>query len=259
MDSSEPGQRDLLRHALRPSAETICPTVPVGNVDLLRPFGLSRATQERVLLLESDERVCPALRLALPELVGADGYVVPRKELASGGYSYHLRLYRRTRTRYSGRSHAFPVVEGRVEVLPRELHIEHHIPRPKEYWHSADRARRYLLSDFLERPYDRSYLEEAAGRASKATHGEVRALSNPQILLAHLLEALRELLRSGSPGLARLRWEHGRVRRAYVRSLSEARRAWLLEVADQVRKAGGLTRFLGMDDVEYVEWLSSTD
>jgi hypothetical protein len=258
VDSSGPAPRARLHQALRPTTERICAALPVGNVDLLRPFALAQASRDRVLLLDSDESLSSALKLALPTLTEADGYVIPRREDAIGGYSYHLRLFRRSKAQYSGRSHAFPVIDGPVRTLPRSLHIVHHAPRTAEYWQTADRAHRYLLSDFLERPYDQSYWSEVVGRGLGGETGLLRPLSNPQILLAHLAESATELLRTGSLGMARFRWEQGRLRRGYFWSLPPTRRAWLLQTAIEVRKSGGLTRYLGMDNVDYVQWLTRT-
>lgn len=255
VDSSSAGPRERLRGALRSPSERLCPAVPLGNVDLLRPFGLAQATQPWVLVLESDEHLSSALRSALPTLTNADGYVLPRREQASGGYTHHLRLFRRARAAYSGPSHAYPVVAGRVQVLPRELHLIHDAPPGEAYWRSADRARRYLLSDLLERPYDGRYLTEARGGGGTAPSAG-RPLAGAQILLAHLMEAVRELLRSGSPGLARSRWEQGRARQRYLAALTGEERAWLFRTAEEVRAAGGLTRFLGLQEIEYVLWLT---
>ena len=262
VDSSLPPQRSKLERALRAPQERVYVTPPLGNCDLLRPLGVSQMTTERVLVLDSDETLSEPLRRALPDLTDADAFVLPRWERGARGFTYHLRLFRRRAVRYYGPSYAFPRVDGSTRTLERALHIVHEAPTGPRYWEEHDRARRYLLSDFLERPYDGRYFRQALGVRSDAdaqeppASGPVRPLSRPATRLALWLEALRTLVLTQSPGLAASRLEQGRQRLALWGTLSPEEQAWLLSAASQVRRAGGLVRFLHFDDPAYVDRLN---
>ncbi len=264
VDSSEPGVRDRLRAQLEGPAERICPAPPVGNVDLLRPYGLSQATQDRVLLLDADESPSPELVREIPRLESSEAYIVPRWETGARGFTFHLRLFSRKSVTYRGPSHAFPDVRGVTTVLPRRYHLVHRTPPGREYWKEGDRQRRYLLSDALERPYDTAYLQHLLGLHRRqvdrfAPGGRsqgARALNPAAVRLALALEALRTILLTGSVGLARLGLEQGKLRLASWDQSTAARRQWIWETSAQVRKTGGLVRFLGFDDEQYVAQLA---
>ncbi len=265
IDSSYPEQRAKLLRALREPHERLHEAPPVGDVDLLRPYGLSKAESDWVLLLESDEAPSPGLRARLHDLGNVNGYIIPRYERSARGYTYHLRLFSRTAATYSGPSHAYPVIRGPTGRLPREEHIEHRAPSGAEFWSSADRARRYLLPDTLERPYDVSYLRNTfgLGPGTLATYrsgglpAPLRPLPDPMVRVMLAAEAVREILTTGSGGLARSRWEQGKARRQYWAALPSPERARLAAWAARVREEGGLTRFLGFDRPEYVARLST--
>jgi hypothetical protein len=258
VDSSRPAQRAELVEALRLPGGRLCPAPPLGNIDLLRPFGLAQMTSDRVLQLDADEVASPALIARLPELVGSEAYVLPRWEGGARGYTYHLRLFQRGRARYDGPSYGFPIIEGRTEVLARKFHILHAAAGGGDYWTEGDRVQRYLPSDLLERPYDARYFrrtirgESAPTAPGPAVPPSDPPLSEAAIRLALCLEAGRTLLTTGSLGLARMRLEHGRQRRIYWERLTTEERRWFTDAAGKVRYAGGLVAFLGLDDVEYV-------
>jgi hypothetical protein len=264
VDSSFPAARSKLSQALRPPRERLCVAPPLGNVDLLRSFGVAQVTSDRVVLLDSDETLSPALRDALPELCHAEAYVIPRWESALRAFTHHLRVFQRRSVSYTGRSYDFPHVNGVTRVLPRRLHILHAAPGGRDYWASNDRARRYLLSEMLERPYDWNYLRQTLGlRAASpvipegVTGTQTRAgLSEPAVQLVLTFEAARTLLGSQSLGLAKFRLEQGRQRTAVWSALPAAEKRWIEDTGRQVQLAGGLVQFLGLDDPAYVERLN---
>ena len=266
VDSSSPAQRETLARALRPPRERWCAAPPLGVGDLLRPFGVARMQSERVLQLDSDEVLSKALLDSLPTLNDADAYVVPRWEAGARGFTYHMRLFRRRSVSYSGPSYGYPHVSGVTRILPRRLHIVHNAPVGRKYWEQGNRARRYLLPDLLERPYDGEYFRQALGLGSslgteRPGSGRVRRfreLSGPAVRLVLVLEAARTLLASQSPGLARFRLEQGRQRIAMWNALSPEEKTWTTYVALQVSAAGGLIRYLGIDDPAYMDLLNES-
>jgi len=265
VDSSLPPQRTALSRELRPPEERICPVPPLGVGDLLRPFGVARMSTDRVLQLDSDEVLSPELLSSLPRLLESEAYVVPRLEVGTRGFTYHMRLFRRTCVEYLGPSCGFPRVRGRTDVLPRRLHILHHAPRGRHYWSEGDRRRRYLLSDLLERPYDRRYLRRTLGLEARGPRAEsqdnteaggYRPLSDVAVAFSLLVEAGRALLTTASPGIARMGIEQGRERIAFWNRLTSEEKSWVADTSQGVREAGGLVQFLGLDEAAYVERLN---
>lgn len=265
VDSSAPENRARLAAELQAPRERVIAAPPLGNVDLLRPFGVSRMTSDRVLLLDSDEEISEPLRRRVRDLDGADAYVLPRWETGLRGFTHHMRLVRRTRIRFFGPSCGFPQVLGTTQVLPRPLHLVHHVPSGREFWSSRDRERRYLLSDLLERPFDGDFLARqlhvwprpgpigpASARAASA-----RESSPPARWFGLVVDGARALLTTQSAGLVRLRIEEGLRRIRSWESLSDSERSWYLATSSDVRSAGGLARYLGLDDPAYVERLNS--
>jgi glycosyltransferase involved in cell wall biosynthesis len=96
-------------------------------------FALSLATGEWVLSIDADERVSPALALAIEKTVRegtADGYALRRRSRFLGRETaesrwfpeYVLRLFRRGSARFSDRLvHEAVICEGRVLRLPEPL------------------------------------------------------------------------------------------------------------------------------------------
>ena len=87
VDSSDPP--DLARHqpALASLGATVVRAVPVGYVDVLRPFGTSLVRSEWVFLVEADEIPTGELCDALPRLVEGAAYDLPRLESGLGSWT----------------------------------------------------------------------------------------------------------------------------------------------------------------------------
>jgi glycosyltransferase involved in cell wall biosynthesis len=105
-----------------------------------RQFALDHATTEWVLSLDADERITPALRAEIENVLGdpgaADGYEIRREVFFLGQRLRHgglgdervLRLFRRARTRFSEDAvHERALVDGRISALRDAL--EHHSHR----------------------------------------------------------------------------------------------------------------------------------
>jgi len=102
-------------------------------------FANSLATKDWILSIDADERVSPQLKAELETVFhendgSINGYWVPHLDFMFGAWiyhggwtpQYHLRLFHRTRTQWSGDVHEFPVVEGQTARLKYPLlHFSH--------------------------------------------------------------------------------------------------------------------------------------
>lgn len=115
----------------------------VGFVEPARNFALSKATQDWILILDSDEEVTPALqeviqqisqpeqtpksRVTVKDIQPADCYYLPRKNIIFGQWvktgwwpDYILRLFRAGHVEWSDEIHSIPVTTGQVAELPAD-------------------------------------------------------------------------------------------------------------------------------------------
>ena len=111
-----------------------------GFVEPARNYAISCASNEWVLVLDSDEVIPGALRQYLYGFAGraeAEGYAalkMARKNYFLGRFmhgdypDYIIRLIRKSKTYWPEQIHARPIVEGRIFTIPsrrRELAMEH--------------------------------------------------------------------------------------------------------------------------------------
>lgn len=262
--SSDRGYRELLA-AVEPYDVRVYRALPLGHVDPLRPFGVSKVASDYVLVLDADEEPSPRLVADLRGLEGHDAYVVPRYEEGLGAYTFHLRLFRPQAVQYGGRSFDFPAVRGSVGHLGRDHAIVHHAGFDT-YLADKSRARRYFVVENYERPFNRRYFVEAMTLRLGDRRVQLpvpagdpgRALSPPAVRAAIDMEFLRDLLLGRGLRVARFNRRYSRAKDAFFRGLPRADQARISEVAREIQRAGGLFPYLNLADPSYVESLTAT-
>ena len=116
-------------------------TFPKNGVSIVEPareFAIHEAANEWVLVVDADEIVTPQLKdylyRRIKEADCPDGIAIPRKNYFMGRFmhscypDYILRFFRKEVTHWPPVIHTSPVVEGRVERIPKthkELAFEH--------------------------------------------------------------------------------------------------------------------------------------
>lgn len=102
-------------------------------------FANSLATKDWILSIDADERVSSQLLTELEETLEANddsisGYWIPHLDYMFGNWiyhggwtpQYHLRLFHRKRTQWSGKVHETPICEGKTTKLKFPLlHFSH--------------------------------------------------------------------------------------------------------------------------------------
>jgi len=99
-------------------------------VEPAREFAIHEATHAWVLVVDADELVTPQLKDYLYQTIQKadcpDGIAIPRKNYFMGQFlhsaypDYILRFFRRDKTHWPPVIHCSPVVEGRVERIPKQ-------------------------------------------------------------------------------------------------------------------------------------------
>ncbi len=265
VDSSDTAQHEQLKDSLRSDPVEIIRVLPLGWGDAYRAYGTLRTRTSEVLQVDSDEYPNPELVHRLAQGLAPSGAIIPRREL-DGEFTYHLRWYRKDSVRFEGPSFAYPTVAGEVLHLGRESFLDHR-SRQEDGKSQLDRWNRYVRVDALERPLTTQGLHHlllpsrTSGRSERGSYslwagGE--GLDRPQSEVYLALEALRTLLRAGSPHLAWDRYRYGRFRLRWAEELPLQDHDWLRQTARAVVEAGGLLRYLNLTDPDYLDALTAT-
>jgi hypothetical protein len=268
VDSSAFDEYEKLVRSLEGSGAIVYRTIPMGFVDPLRPFGLSKVKSDFVFLLDADEEPSEHLKLDLRNLTEFDAYVLPRLEIQLRSYSYHLRIFRRAAIRYSGRSFDFPRVTGRIGYADRAHRIIHHADYHK-YFDDKARAERYFTIESVERPFSRRYLKELlslrlGGKSisfpliERLRNDPGSRLSSPAVRAVIELEFLRDFLLGKGLRAALFSRRYSLAKWQFLCALPEPDRRRLAEIADDLEKSGGLFDYLGLNDPAYVERLTAS-
>lgn len=111
---------------------------PLGHVEPLRPYGISKCKGEWILYLDTDERINNKFKKELRDLINrsdTNGYFINRLtvETESGSFTSkytdnQLRLYKKNKVKYNGYIHEIPAVKGKITQLDHRYFIKH-IPK----------------------------------------------------------------------------------------------------------------------------------
>ncbi|OGM77145.1 hypothetical protein A2210_02385 [Candidatus Woesebacteria bacterium RIFOXYA1_FULL_40_18] len=181
----------------------ICPHERVNYVELIRNFGIIKATNEWVLILDPDEEIPPTLAKKLKELVKKNEYAyfrIPRKNIVFGKWlrhsrwwpDYNIRFFKKGSVSWSEIIHAVPITSGRGADLPEkeEYAITHHnyqtieqfLDRMNRYTTVASNMKikegyRFIWRDMVQKPSSEFLSRYFAGEGYKdGLHGLTLAL-----------------------------------------------------------------------------------
>jgi hypothetical protein len=267
IDSSEPMHLGPRRRHFEDLSVRIHRALPTGYVDLLRPYGVSRVSSEWTLLLETDEEPSPGLMARLSTPGEMDAYWVPRYEQQLRGTTRHLRLFRTRAYAPGAEAYGHPQIRGRIGGLAPGEFLVHHRDFGR-YLEGRDRSRRLLTIESYERPFTGRMARQLLtfrGRGSETLWPGSRLLaarldeelSGPASHLVLWLEFLRSVATTGNLRLARFDRSYGLARWRFLQHLTTADRTLRLEIARELRRGGGMLRYLGFEDFGYVERLTA--
>lgn len=267
VDSSSPERSEVLSRQVEESGGKLYRVLPLGFVDPLRPFGLTKVQSEHVFILDADEEATESLKSHLRKLTARDAYVVPRFEAELRSYTHHMRVFRRRAVHYRHRSFDFPEVDGSIGWLAKTHRIIHHA-HYRNYFLDKERAERYSTIENIERPFTRRYLREATTfrlrnrsislrGAPPSRNGPAFLLSPPMIRAAIGMEFLRDLAVGKGISAASFGRRYSQAKWQFFRDLSKPARDELIAIAQDVDRYGGLFGYLGLNDRSYVERLTA--
>jgi (heptosyl)LPS beta-1,4-glucosyltransferase len=219
---------------------------PWGYADPDRMFALRKASGEWILYLDTDEILCPRLRLKLREIVeqysankNVGGFVLPRFELDTRNKTINvtdqIRLYRRERAYYKGLVNELPEIKGSLVRLPYKYCIAHlNVGFDMSKWMF------YAHLEALE------YVEHRARSHARRILWKLAPISSAFILAFHVLAKVKL-----SPlGLRTSTLQFSLYRGLYesiVHTLTKFRSKKRRRIAEAVSKHG-LTQLLKLDE-----------
>ena len=122
-------------------------SVALGDPAPLRMWGLSKCMGRWVLLIDTDERLNPAMKRNIRKLIATkkyNAYAIKRNEyfmrknkFETHGFTWQIRLYKKDNTEYRGLTHEFPSITGSVGKLEEKYSMDHYFnngERPREYF-----------------------------------------------------------------------------------------------------------------------------
>jgi glycosyltransferase involved in cell wall biosynthesis len=239
--SSEEEYNFLVRN--KPKNMIVYHLAAIGYPDPLRSFALKLINADYVMYIDADETISETLKQELPNLNGFDVYFIPRIQDTDGRTCHQARLFKKDKILFPGYIHDTPIVLGTTCRLPESCCIIHHM----ETDHLENRAQRYFELEFFERP-EPSRIAKLLGRN--------RANRLPFVLIPIffarelILKFLRVPIEWGYPIRQELRYMVAKY--LYVYSQSNQRFEHALQISQEIRRAGGPTKYLQLDDPSVV-------
>ncbi len=176
----------------------------VGYVEPARNAAISKATQEWICIVDSDEVIPDLLAQKLQALASndatADAYFIARKNRVFGGWlrsagwwpDYQLRFFRKGSVVWSDAIHSSPAIDGSVDYLPEseELALDHNnYPTIESF---IERLNRYTSHEVVTR------LEKAAKQTTKSgKKGDLAPITEQTLLTSWKNELFSRLFKLG--------------------------------------------------------------
>ena len=266
VDSSDRDRWSELEQGVNFPKVHVVRAIPTAYLDLLLPFGVSMLDADWIFQCEPDEEPSDQLISRLRNTGEAAGFVVPRYEASVRAFTHHLRLFRKSCFSPQNPAFGFPTIRGRVVRLPRSECLAHH--RDYSAGITDDYRVRVMDLESIERPFDLVWLRDSISLHSghravcllplPKEARDPRRLSRPAITLGMLAGTFLDAVRFRSWEYSVYAWKYRKAALAFVSALppEEVSRRYAMTLA--ARRNGGLIRYLGFDDPEYVQRLTSS-
>ncbi len=187
IDSSDKAEREKLyamKKRKRWAKLKIFYMVPLGFVEIYRPYGLKKCKNDWVLYLDVDERISEGLKDDIGRIINSkdcSAFNLRRYEdvdkAKTDFFTFQIRLFRKSKTRYKGIIDERPIVKGRTCYLEQnEYYIEHRLQLMRhsenEYYKPINIFMKYELMSYAE--FNRKmllYLSRVRGKAENTRLG----------------------------------------------------------------------------------------
>jgi hypothetical protein len=275
---------ERLKNDLKKKKTTIFKMVATSYSEPARQYGLIKCTNNWVLLLDTDERPNEQLHEDIGDIINAatcEAFYVRRYEYLTSTkepsyIGWQCRLHKKDATYFSGEPHVQPLVSGKIGVLDKKYYIEHFTVTMKSeqeiakalqggykiesylrrltYRRVADMASRNKLLHILSKTYffmkGRLNSELELSRFDYNTVFFINSLTWIPETLSNL--GLRDYIK-----LFFINRDYERGKLDYFFKLPENESRLRLAISQDVCSSGGLTKYLGLDDLRKIRMWNS--
>jgi hypothetical protein len=254
IDSSGPEESERVRK----EAEGIVPVsfhrvLPLGCTEPLRPYSEALVTADRIVSVDTDEVPTDGFVRRLSEPIDSDVLFLPRHDVGINLTRWLPRIYRPGRLGYEGWIHEEPRVLGTSSRSALDEGLEHVADYP-HYLSERGRGAAYLPIESFERPFTgrQAWTEFHSWSCRLLTLDADRP--PPPFAVSRLVRNLRRSAASGAPPYF---GEYVLARYRHFVALPPELRRVAVAIRHDLRRCGGVTQYLGLNDPKYVERLSS--
>jgi len=154
IDSSDKAEYKILVKEAKKRGICVYYAIPLGYVEPLRPYGLSKCKNEWVLYLDTDERLNKEFVEAINKIISdakCDAFAIKRYEEASPNghtpfFTWQIRLFKKSKVVFKGIIHEQPTVHGKLCALGDAYYIEH---RTDLMHHAASNYNKMMVFEML--------------------------------------------------------------------------------------------------------------
>lgn len=241
--------------------------LPVGTLDPILTYGVSKVSGQYVFLLGSDERISDGLlRFLENSNLEYPAYEIYRLETTTSEHSLHTRIFRRDKVKIKGYPNEALEVFGKKFRIGRNYNITH-AANMADYFNENSKGERYgLLESYLNPPtyfflfktlLSIGFLKKVFLKLQLKNNLVSRYLFWPlyfTIFLKFMLANGQRFQRSFS-----MLWANWfRNSYHYFSNLNEKEKNLRLEISMEIYTGGGPARYLCFDQPEYVEKISNS-
>ena len=282
VDSSTPENKQLLlqkKEDLKFDKVKVYPVVALGHPEPYQIYGLSKCKHDWVFYIDTDERPNEFLKRNIRSIIedaNNDAFLVRKRELSKDGKrffdSYQRRLYRRESAVYTGNVFSDPTINGKEIKLDSNNFLNHYF----EYYDNLAKSyNKYFVicvyesrksyNDLLDmiktRPVTRAFLDAYYKVRNVKPDEELTKFDYKFLQMSVLYvggEVAHNLKKGKLPNLSFVFSNY-----AYVMKEIDALfthpvgdRQIQLAISKEIRSAGGVIKYLGVDE-PYVHKLRS--
>ncbi|ADN50927.1 glycosyltransferase [Vulcanisaeta distributa] len=254
IDSSDPPKyRELMDRLMKYGSKIIVfKTIPLGHVEPLRMYGLSKISTDYVLLLDTDEIPNDKLIINLRRYNEYDGYIINRYEVALRTISEQVRLFKRNKVLFRGIIHENPEILGSKAKLSNGEYIIHLAGKLNA---SASNYSKYIIIELFSRyPYLLNNL--LINRFKRKTY--YKSTTIVHVLNAILILIYFKAMSLLKPGDAEMWFSYFMDLLKIFINIPSKYRKILMNISQEIYENNGIINYLCLNNPNIVESLTGT-
>ncbi len=255
-------------------------TVPTGFPDIFRTYAFKKCTNEWIFYIDTDEKTSDELKSGIRKLISntsASGFLINRVNYyiarnggikKYGSSDYQLRLFKRSKAASTGYPHEFVKINGNVETINKRMLIEH-IHGDVDWHRNLMLTREIPRAKYMNRLSYKDVGELFSKRpASKLLaffvkrhnpHAEISPFYYKALLIGKIVNRIGMYAKDHEPiNMAELyytyKYEMLGINEFFKEDEND--RKLQFDICEEMRKAGGPTKYLSFDKESVIKALN---